>query len=148
MSLDVYLEVEEIQPEAEPKIYIRRNGSAEEITRAEWDKLYPGREPVMLETVQSNEVFWANITHNLNTMADAAGIYQELWRPDELGITKARQLIDPLRAGLERLKAEPAKFRAFNPRNGWGTYEGLLEFVERYLAACEQYPDADVRVSR
>lgn len=30
-------------------------------------------------------VFEANITHNLGTMADAADIYEILWRPDRLG---------------------------------------------------------------
>lgn len=45
------------------------------------------------------QLYWANITHNLNSMAGAAGIYQHLWRPEEVGVTKARQLI---RAADER----------------------------------------------
>ena len=31
----------------------------------------------------------ANITHNLGKMAEEAGIYKHLWRPEEIGITKA-----------------------------------------------------------
>lgn len=94
------------------------------------------------------EVFEANITHNLNKMADAAGIYQHLWRPEEIGVTEAHQLIEPLRAGLARMRAEPEKFRAFNAENGWGKYENLVAFTEKYLAACIENPEAQVRACR
>lgn len=96
----------------------------------------------------SISLFEGNITHNLNEMADAAGIRQHLWRPEAVGITHARQLIEPLRQGLERLKAEPAKFKALNPANGWGDYGGLVKFVERYLAACLENPNALVSANR
>ena len=103
---------------------------------------------VYLEELQPVSVFDANITHNLNTMADAAGIYKHLWRPDEIGVTKAHELIGPLREGLSRLTADPGFFSGFNPENGWGSYSGLVKFVESYLEACEAHPQADVRVSR
>jgi hypothetical protein len=93
-------------------------------------------------------LFDANITHNLTRMADAAGIYQHLWRPEEIGITKAHQLAQPLRDGLARLRSDPDRFKTFNPENGWGSYDGLVRFVVKYLAACEEYPDADVSASR
>ncbi len=91
--------------------------------------------------VYLGDVYRNNITHNLNSMADAAGIYMQLWRPSEVGITKASQLIEPLRAALDDLRERPEFFRKFNPKNGWGTYEGFLDFVESYVSACEQYPD-------
>ena len=94
------------------------------------------------------EVYSRNITHNLNRMADAAGIYQHLWRPDELGITTAGELIEPLAEGLANLNADPGTFEKLNPENGWGSYEGLVNFVTEYLAACREHPDAAVRVSR
>lgn len=93
------------------------------------------------------DVFEHNITHNLNKMADAAGIYKHLWRPEDLGITKAGQLIDPLRKGLAELRDNPEKYKKYNPENGWGDYDGLVEFVRLYLEACEASPGADVRVS-
>lgn len=103
---------------------------------------------VYLTRIQPTEVFWSNITHNLGSMADEAGIYQALWRPEEIGITRAEQLIEPLAKGLELLKAHPARFEALNPPNGWGDYEHFVSFVEKYLEACQEYPDADVRTSR
>lgn len=149
MSLDVYLDMPEAPFEGGSGIYIRENGETREITRAEWDERFPDREPVVVPQGDSAEsVFHANITHNLNRMADEAGIYKALWRPEEIGITQARQLIEPLRAGLAALNTDPERFRALNPSNGWGDYDGLVRFVARYLAACEQYPDAAVYVSR
>ena len=103
---------------------------------------------VFLQKMQLTSVYDATITHNLNQMADEAGIYKHLWRPEEIGITMAWQLIDPLRSGLELLRAEPERFKKHNASNGWGTYENLVGFVEKYLDACEKNPDATVNVSR
>jgi hypothetical protein len=145
MSLDVYLTTPGEIHRYEARIFVREDGQTKELTREEWDAKYPGQSPVTTEIGDTNEVFENNITHNLNKMADAAGIYKECWHPGELGITKARQLIEPLAAGLEKLRADPSHFKAFNPSNGWGNYEGLCRFVSEYLDACKAYPDADVR---
>lgn len=93
-------------------------------------------------------VFWANITHNLNEMAEAAGIYKHLWRPDELGIKNACELIEPIEKGLSDLKANPDKYRKYNAANGWGKYEDFIRWVEKYLEACKEHPDAKIEVSR
>lgn len=93
-------------------------------------------------------LYSANITHNLNSMAEAAGIYGACWRPETIGITKASQLIEPLRAGLAWLRANPVDARKHDAKNGWGVYEHFVPWVEKYLAACERYPDAEVSVSR
>jgi hypothetical protein len=149
MSLDVYLRMPGATKPAGSGIFIRDEGQTVEITREEWDRRFPGREPVVAPSLEeSDEVYSANITHNLNKMAGAADLYEYLWRPDEIGVTHAKQLVTPLRNGLARLQADPAKFEAFNPPNKWGSYEGLVRFVEQYLAACEEYPDAQVSVSR
>ncbi len=94
------------------------------------------------------EIFAENITHNLNSMAEAAGIYMHLWRPDEIGLTRAHELIEPLREGLAKLRADPEFFQTYDAPNGWGRYEHLVAFVERYLGACEENPEATLRVSR
>lgn len=103
---------------------------------------------VYLLKMRPATIYEANITHNLGKMAVAAGIYGHLWRPDENGITKAGQLIEPLRAGLALLESDPDRFEKFNSPNGWGMYAHFVPFVEKYLRACEDEPDADVRVSR
>ena len=99
-------------------------------------------------TTVQRDLYHANITHNLGTMADAAGIYKALWRPEEIDVTYARQLIPLLRKGLADLQSSPKTFQRYNSPNGWGMYEHLVPFVKNYLAACEEYPDAIVYVSR
>ena len=103
---------------------------------------------VHLEREQLCEVYSSNITHNLTDMAKEAGIYREVWRPEECGITKAVQLIEPLRKGIERLKAEPERFKPLSASNAWGTYEQFIPWLEQYLKACESFPDAEITVSR
>ena len=94
------------------------------------------------------ELYSANITHNLNAMAEEAGIYKHLWRPEEIGITKAEELIQPLRAGLELMKADPERFKKHNPSNGWGSYDVFIPWLKRYLEACEENPTSTVSVDR
>ena len=150
MSLDVYLKLEGASISGGGSgIFVREEGAVKEISREEWDDRFPGREPVVaVQSEESSTVYSRNITHNLNKMAGEAGIYKPLWRPDEIGIERAHQLIEPLRAGLELLRSDPARFEPFNPPNGWGTYDGLVDFVVDYLEACERFPTATVSVWR
>jgi hypothetical protein len=148
LSLDVYLQQEGESHTYTGLIFVRRDGQTVEMSREEWDREYPGREPVTIDRTDVNEVYSANITHNLNKMAGEAGIYEALWRPEEIGITKAGQLIEPLEKGLALMESDPGRFKAFNPKNGWGSYDGFVPWVEKYLSACREYPDADVCVSR
>jgi hypothetical protein len=105
---------------------------------------------VYLEAPRVVEVFEHNMTHNLGHMAEKAGLYEALWRPEEIeGFGgSAVELVPILLEGLAKLKADPEHFRQFEPDNGWGKYENLVDFVEAYLDACQANPDATVRVSR
>jgi len=94
------------------------------------------------------ELFSANITHNLNVMADAAGIYGALWRPDENGIETAGQLIEPIAEGIRVLRSDPERFRTYEPENKWGTYDNFVPWLEKYLEACKAHPKAKVRTWR
>lgn len=99
-------------------------------------------------TKNGNELYSSNITHNLGVMAREAGIYQCLWRPEEVGLTLAWQLVEPLTKGVLLLATEKARFEKFNAPNGWGLWEHFLPFCADYLQACKDYPDATVNVSR
>jgi hypothetical protein len=94
------------------------------------------------------EVFNRNITHNLNKMAMELGAYEYLWRPEEVNIDKASKLIPHLEKCLVELTSNPDKYKEFNPKNGWGTYEGLIVFIKEYLDACIEYPNALVSADR
>ena len=131
-------------------------------------KMYLSYDKGKTYTEQIEEVYSSNITHNLGTMADKAGIYEALWRPhrlkegynipesdnkaewefEEQNETLAKDIVPVIEKGLSDLKARSEYFETFNSPNGWGTYEHFVPFVEDYLKACKEYPDAVVTVSR
>ena len=92
-------------------------------------------------------VFDENITHNLCQMAREAGVYGVLWEPYKHGYTKAGQIVPILREGLERLERDPERYRKFDAENGYGTYPCFVESVKRVLAACREYPNADIEAN-
>ena len=98
--------------------------------------------------VRKKVVYSANITHNLGNMASRAGVYYALWRPEEIGIKRAKWLIPILNDGLESLQNFPGHYKQFSSPNGWGLYEHFVPFVEGYLAACKEYPEATIEVCR
>ncbi len=85
-----------------------------------------------------------NITHNLHTMANEAGVYEVLWHPERLEINSAKDMITILENGIKTLEMNPEKYKIYNPDNGWGKYEDLVNFAKSVLNDCYQYPDAIV----
>jgi hypothetical protein len=122
------------------------------------------------KTLEEKEecLYDANITHNLGHMADKAGIYEALWRPHRLkkgydvleddrdaeykfeaeNTSYAHEIIPILEKGLADLKNKPDYYETFNSPNGWGMYEHFVPFVENYLEACKEYPNAEISISR
>lgn len=88
---------------------------------------------VYINCIIKTLVYDSNITHNLGGMAEKAGIYQHLWRPEELKLTKVSELIKPLTKALKNLQTRPDYYKQFNSPNGWGKYENFVEFVSDYL---------------
>jgi len=111
---------------------------------------------VDLMVTQPTSVYSGNITHNLGRMASEVKVgigskidlYTILWRPEELNFKFARDIADLLDEGWNILLSDPEKFKKFNPENGWGSYEGLCDFVYKYRNACWDNPDAELSVSR
>lgn len=153
MSLDVHLYGEAEDPEEQ----LRYEAAVRVKELAESGDASPATVPDLLLVSnwildrgmpQRKSLFSANITHNLGEMAEAAGIYSHLWRPEEIGITKSRHLIEPLTAGVARLKSNPERFKALEPENKWGTYARFVPWIETYIEACREHPDADVYACR
>jgi len=110
---------------------------------------------VYLMVTQPVSVYDANITHNLGKMASAVKLsngmtlYDILWRPDEQeGLKFARDISELLDEGFNILLSSPEEYKRYNPENGWGSYDGLCNFVYNYRNACWENPDAELRVSR
>lgn len=114
------------------------------------------------------EVYSANITHNLGKMAEAAGIYEALWRPyqlkpgydipednydaeyeyEEANPVRAHEIIEIVEKGLEDMKAKPKHYEKFNSPNGWGMYHNFVPWIEEYLKALKEFPEAQVVCDR
>lgn len=91
-------------------------------------------------------IFTAYITHNLIKMAKAAGIYQALWRSEQIkDNVSAIDLIKPLTDGLLNLEDNPDKYKIHNPDNGFGSYEGFVDSAWEILCACIKHRDAIVK---
>lgn len=53
----------------------------------------------------------------------------------------------PLRDGIRRMEDDPAKHRAMEPENGWGDYEGALNYLRKLADACAANPKCTIRIS-
>ena len=58
----------------------------------------------------------------------------------------AGDVIPVLEAATLAMHSDPAKFRALNPPNGWGSYEGALESLCWLLEMCKEHPKAKVEI--
>jgi hypothetical protein len=88
---------------------------------------------------------WQNITHNLAPMWHAAGCYDALYESDG---KRAQSIVKRLRAALVRMETDPDAFKRHDAPNGWGLYENAVPWLRRLLAACEEHPNATIRVSK
>jgi hypothetical protein len=99
-------------------------------------------------------VYDANITHNLGKMAgevklfNGMTLYDIMWRHDEQeGLKFAKDISELLHEAFNILLSNPEHYKQFNPENGWGSYDGLCNFVYKYRNACWDNPDAELSAS-
>jgi hypothetical protein len=52
-----------------------------------------------------------------------------------------------LDAAIAAMAAEPARFEAMNPPNGWGSYEGALAYLQQLAHGCRTHPKTTIRIS-
>lgn len=92
------------------------------------------------------KVFDLNITHNCNEMADFMGVYKEIWRPEELGITRAYEVKSALERSIAYLQTHDITH--LEPDNKWGTQDQFLGFLYEYLDLVNRYPNARIEADR
>lgn len=89
---------------------------------------------------------WAydwNYTTNCAPMWRAAGANLA-----EFDGKPAGECAEILRDAIAELVANPEKYRAMDPENGWGSYDSLLPALRKLLEGFDEAPRAIVRVSR
>ena len=90
------------------------------------------------------------ITHNLNKIVDECGklagkeYYELIWKPDGLlGIDNGKVPVPFVLQRLPALIADLIKHEKeltqYLPSNGWGTFEGLVDFLCDYLKDCYKH---------
>lgn len=156
MSLDLYIESNTPVLHRGTGVYIRKNGETKELqTKQEVLTYFPDVNPddVKETTYEDNTYFHINMTHNLNKMADkchssittvsknegTVTLYDLLWRPDEnLNITVPNMdYLESLMSCYRNLLENPRHFKRFNPDNGWGSYEQLLNNTKKFIGALQ-----------
>ncbi|NUR38796.1 MAG: hypothetical protein HOV73_01750 [Streptomyces sp.] len=84
-----------------------------------------------------------NYTSNVSGMwADAIG-----HRLFELNGRTAGDALEQLTEAVARMRATPDHYRAMEPANGWGNYDGALQYLDRLRDACESHPKTTIRIS-
>lgn len=146
MSLDIYIISPEPVKRKSTGIWVRDNGQTRELTREEAIERFPDADPESIQEIEieTNEFWHGNITGNLHEMAeecfpDVESLYDLLWRDEEPNdiIYYVYQLF----ACLIELQDNPDTYKPFNPSNGWGTYEQLVEFVRSFIHALIDMPE-------
>ncbi len=99
-----------------------------------------------LDFTLCEEVVNFNITHNLTTMAEKAGIYKILWRPQENGYFRAQDILPELKQGIHKMIKEADYFKQFEAENGWGTYNNFLPWLIDVYTACVENPESLISV--
>jgi hypothetical protein len=92
-------------------------------------------------------VFDKDLTANLLTMAREADLEQAIWNPEIIGAFQAGDVLPHLIKGVKELIGDSEKYQQYNPSNGWGTYFTLVVFVQRYIAACLNNPEAQIIIA-
>ncbi|WP_406227412.1 hypothetical protein [Streptomyces anthocyanicus] len=84
-----------------------------------------------------------NYTSNVSRMWDEALGH----RLADLHGQNAGDSADVLKQAVADMEARPDHYRAMNPANGWGDYEGALDYLRRLMIACCAHPKAEICIS-
>lgn len=94
------------------------------------------------EPARVGELDW-NYTSNCGPMWRAAGADLA-----EFDGKPAGECFPILTDAIAELRANPEKYMAMNPPNGWGSYKSLIPALVELAKGLEPHPKAIVRVSR
>lgn len=104
------------------------------------------------------EEFEAEQTYNVAPMYfeafgdDLFGVRHEGEQPERLGIRglngKTGEAAKPLiELAIQRMTKDPAKYRAMEPDNGWGSYEGAMKTLNTLNYWCCAAPRGIIKVT-
>ena len=108
-----------------------------------------------------------SLTHNLNTLCshipvgtttkytsatdseqEELSLYSILWRADEHCLYTPNDIREYLITGLTYLETNYNDLLQYNPDNGWGHIDQVIEVTRKLIADCRIYPDASLHHCR
>lgn len=90
------------------------------------------------------ELFVSNITYNLSPMYYRCfKLEKGIWSLDGMSCEKALPYI---REAIKDMKENKEEYEKLNPKNGWGSYDGLLERLESLELVCIDNLDGRIEV--
>lgn len=54
--------------------------------------------------------------------------------------------LSALTAAVGKLRADPERYRALEPSNGWGDYDGAVAYLAKLRDACAAHPKASIHI--
>lgn len=149
MSLDISIKAKVPVVKNGTGIFVRENGKTKELTADEAKER--GWDGINMDFV--SEYAWTgNITHNLGKMASNVmpdgkpyTLYSLLWGGK---YKNCRDLIGKLHVCILYMMMNKEELKKYNPENGWGTYEQLLEFTKEFQMACIDNQDCKIEIDK
>ena len=149
MSLDISIKAKVPVVKNGTGIFVRENGKTKELTADEAKER--GWDGINMDFV--SEYAWTgNITHNLGKMASNVmpdgkpyTLYSLLWGGK---YKSCRDLIGKLHECILYMLMNKEELKKYNPENGWGTYEQLLEFTKEFQMACIDNQDCKIEIDK
>lgn len=86
-----------------------------------------------------------NCTYNLSDMFREAlpDLKDGMWGLNNLSGSEAEP---HLSKAIKDMDENPDKYKAMNPKNGWGDFDGALEVLVQILSWCQQAPRGTISV--
>lgn len=93
---------------------------------------------------RETEIYEDNVTYNLSKMyykcIDKEKGFEKL---DGMNCKKALPIINN---AIQDMLNNADEYRKLNPKNGWGSYDGLLKTLQDMRNCCESNPDGKINV--
>lgn len=91
------------------------------------------------------EIYEANVTYNLADMYYRCIDMDEGYRKLD-GMT-CEEALPIINNAIDDMVKYADEYKKLNPKNGWGSYDGLLEQLQEMRNCCEKNPDGVIYVS-
>ena len=91
------------------------------------------------------EIYESNVTYNLADMYYKCIDKEQGFK--KLNGMNYKEALPIINNAIQDMLNNADEYRKLNPKNGWGSYEGLLKVLQDMRACCESNLDGTINVS-